>query len=120
MVEAVGRFIEHDQARIGGDRLGELHALTLAGRHRAERPEALLAEADQVQRIAGSAACFVTGKALHLAEMTHEVVGTEIIGEHVAFGSVADPSSQFRAIATRVETEYRDRPRRRGQQSEGQ
>ena len=54
-VEPVGRFVEHDELRVGGDRLGELHPLPLAGRHRAEGAEPLLAEPDQVQRVAGAA-----------------------------------------------------------------
>ena len=51
-VEAVGRFVEHDELRVGGDRLGELHPLALAGRHRAEGAEPLLAEPDEVERVA--------------------------------------------------------------------
>ena len=54
-IEAVGRFVEHDQARVRRDRLRQLDPLPLPGRHRAECTEPLFAEADEVQRVAGAA-----------------------------------------------------------------
>ena len=50
-VEPVGRLVEEDELGVVDDRAGELHALPLAGRHRADRPEPLLAEADLPERV---------------------------------------------------------------------
>ena len=52
-VEAVGRLVEQHEVGVVGDGLGQLHPLALAGRHRADRAEPLLAEADLPQRVAG-------------------------------------------------------------------
>ena len=99
-VESVGGFVEHDQPRIGGDRLGELGPLTLAGRHGAERPESFLAQADEVERIARSGPRLVAGQALHLGEVADEVVGPHVVGEDVAFGPVPDAGAEFGAVGS--------------------
>ncbi len=96
-VESVGRFVEHDQARVGGDRLGELDPLALSGRHRAECPEAFFAETDEIQRVAGAGAGLVVREATDLGEVADEVVGLHVVGQHVAFGPVADHRPQARA-----------------------
>ena len=45
-VEAVGRLVEQEQARAVDERLGELDPLLHAGRVAADRPVALLVQAD--------------------------------------------------------------------------
>jgi len=62
-VEAVGGLVEQQQVGVVGDGLGHLHPLALTGRHRAERAEPLLAESDEVERIARSAARLVARQA---------------------------------------------------------
>ena len=54
--------------------------LALTGRHRAEGAEPLLTEPDEVERVAGATAGFVTGQALHLGEVADEVVGPQVVG----------------------------------------
>ena len=61
-IEAVGRLVEQHELRIVGDRLGELDALALAGRHRADRTEALLAEPDRPERAAGAVGGVAVGE----------------------------------------------------------
>ena len=117
-VEAVGRLVEHDEARVGGDRLGELDPLALPGRHRAERAEPLFAEPDQVQRVARPAAGLVAWESLHLGEVADEVVGPHVVREHVALRAVSDLGAQLGTLPSGVEAEHADRPGRRVEQTE--
>ena len=55
-VEAVRRFIEQQQPRIVDERLGQLHALLHAGRIAADRPVALLVQADVTEDLGRSLA----------------------------------------------------------------
>src|SRR5919199_498291 len=49
-VDADRRLVEHEQLRLGGERLGDERALLLAARERPERPPRLLDEADALDR----------------------------------------------------------------------
>ena len=53
-VEAVGRFIEQQQPRTMNERLGQLHALFHAGGIAADRPVALLVQADVTEHLGRS------------------------------------------------------------------
>ena len=108
-VEPVGRLVEHDQARVRRDRLGELDPLALTGRHRAERSEPFLTEPDEVQRVAGPRPGLVVREAADLGEVADEVVGLHVVGQDVAFGAVADHRPQSWPVDGRVEAEHLDR-----------
>ena len=57
-IETIGRLIEENDGWPVGDRLRELHALSLTGRHRANRPSALLPETNKPERVARSGGRF--------------------------------------------------------------
>ena len=105
-VESVGRFVEEDQTWVGGDRLGELDALTLPGRHRAEGTEPFLAEADQPQCIARPAAGLVARQSAHLGEVLDEVGRRHVLGQDVALRAVADEGTEFGTLGRRVEAQH--------------
>ena len=119
-IEAVGRFVEQHERRIGRDRLGELDPLALPGRHRAERAESFLAEtrpatsASLARPLASargmprtSAMCFTKSE----AGMSS--------GKHVAFRAVPDERSQLVPLRERVEAEHLDLDRRSGRAGRG-
>ena len=66
-VEPVRRLVEEDELGVVRDRRGELHALALAGRHRPHRPEALLAEAHEPERLVRALHRRAAGEQVHLA-----------------------------------------------------
>ena len=74
-VEPVGRLVEEDQVGRVGDGLSQLHPLALAGRHRAQRAEALLAQSHQEEGVGRPLGGLVGGQAVHLGHVADEVVG---------------------------------------------
>ena len=89
-IEPVRGLVEEDELGVVRDRGGELHPLPLAGRHRPDRAEALLAEPDQPERVVRSLYGGAGGKKVHLGEVPHEVVRGELRRQVVMLGRVAD------------------------------
>ena len=56
-IEAVGRLVEQEQARAVDQRLGQLDPLLHPGRVAADRPVALLVQADVAEDLGGALAC---------------------------------------------------------------
>ena len=106
-VEPVGRLVEEDELGIVRDRGGELHALALAGRHRPHRPEALLAEADEPERLVRALHRRAAGQQVHLGEVADEVARRELGRELVVLGRVADAGAHLDARCRGVAPEDR-------------
>ncbi len=90
-IEPVGRLVEEDQVGGVGDGLSQLDPLALAGGHRAQRPEPLLAEPDQEQGVGRTFGGVVGGQTVHLGHVPDEVVGGLLGWHQVVLGRVADP-----------------------------
>ena len=95
--------------RVVGERGGELHPLLLAGRHRAERTEPLLAQPHLPQGVAGPGDGEAVGQPVDLGEVGHEIDGTHVTREVVVLGRVADEGAHLRPGPQRVEAEDADR-----------
>jgi hypothetical protein len=78
-----------------GDRGGELHSLPLPGGHRGDGKKALLAEADEPERVVGPLHGGTAGEEVHLGEVPHEVGRGELRRQVVVLGGVADAGSHF-------------------------
>ena len=112
-VEPVGRLVEEHELRIVDDRSRELHALPLAGRHRADRTEALLAEAHLPERVVRALDRRPGGQAVQLAEMPDEIGGVHVRRQVVVLGRVADAGAHVDAGARRDRARGRSARRRR-------
>ena len=77
-------------SRIVRDRGGELHALPLPRGHRPDRTEALLAEADQPERVVRALHGRAAREQVHLREVPDEVGRRELRRKVVVLGRVAD------------------------------
>ena len=105
-VEAVGGLVEQHQVGVVGDGLGQLHPLALPGRHRADRPEPLLAEPDRPEGVARAVGGVAPRQPVHLGEVAHEVVGPRVGRQAVVLGCVPDPRPHPRPGGGRVEAEH--------------
>ena len=94
---------------IVGDRRCELHALSLPGRHRPDRAEALLAEPDEPECVVGPLHGGPVREEVHLGEVPHEVGRGELGRQIVVLGRVADARSQLDARRRRVVSENVER-----------
>jgi hypothetical protein len=108
-VEPVGRLVEEQERRVVGEGGGQLDPLALPGRHRAHRPEPLLAQPHVPERVAGPGHRLPVGEAVHLGQVPDEVVGPDVGGEGVVLGRVADPLAHLAAGGGRVEPEHLQR-----------
>ena len=70
-------------------------------------PEALLAQPDLPERVAGPAGGLAVGEAVDLGDVADEVVGGGVGRQGVVLGGVADPLAHRGAGADRVEAEHR-------------
>ena len=107
-VEAVGRFVEHDETWVGSNCLGKLDTLALAGRHGAQRPKSFFTQANQVERVACSRPGLVAGESLDFGQMANKIVGPEVVGQHVALWAVPDLGAKCGTVHVRVESEHFD------------
>ena len=105
-VEPVGRLVEEHELGVVRDRRGELHALPLAGRHRPDRAEALLAEPDEPERVVGALHGGAAGEEVDLGQVAHEVGRRELRREVVVLGRVADARPQLEPGRRRVLAEH--------------
>ena len=105
-VEPVGRLVEEHELGIVDDRPRELHALPLAGRHRADRPEPLLAEADLPERVVRALDRRPRGEAVQLAEVPDEIGGVHVGRQVVVLGRVTDAGAHLDAGAGRIVPEH--------------
>ena len=105
-VEAVGRLVQQDQLRVVHQGLSKLDALALAGRHRADGSEALLAEADLEQDLARPHHRRPVRDAAHLREVTDQLAGFHVGREPVVFRRVADALAKLVAGLQRVHPEH--------------
>ncbi len=94
-VEAVGRLVEQDQLRVVHQRLGQLDPLALAGRHRADGTEPLLAKADLEQDLARAHHRRAMRDAPHLSEVADQLARLNVGWKPVVLGRVADPLAQL-------------------------
>ena len=110
-VEPVRRLVEQDELGVVGDRRGELHALPLAGRHRPDGPEALLAEPDEPERVVRPLDGRPAREEVHLGEVPDEVGRGELGRQVVVLRRVADACSQLDPCRRRiVRRERRESP----------
>ena len=112
-VEAVGRLVEEHELRVVRDRRGELHALALPRRHRADGAEPLLAEPDEPERVVRALHAARAREQVHLREMPHEVGRGELGRQVVVLRRVADAGADADARGRRDPRRARSgRPRR--------
>ena len=105
-VEPVGRLVEEDDLGVVGDRGGELHALPLPRGHRPDGAEALLAEADQPERVVGALHGRAARQQVHLGEVTDEIGRGQLRRQIVVLGRVADARSQLEPGRRRILAEH--------------
>ena len=89
-IEAVGRFVEHDQLRSVHDRLGELRHLLHPERVGPELAVTRLAEPDVEQHLVGLLERGFRRKAGELGHLAHEGDRRHVADERVVLGHVAD------------------------------
>ena len=104
-VEPVGRLVEQHELRVVGDRPGELHALPLPGRHRADRPESLLPETDLPERVVRALDGRARRQAVQLGEVAHEIGRVHVGGQVVVLGGIPDPRADADARRLRIVAE---------------
>ena len=97
-VEPVGGLVEQHEVRVVGDGLGQLHPLALAGRHGADGPEALLAQADLPEGVAGPAGGLAVWAGRGPRRCGGRGPGRVVSGgQGVVLGRVADPLADLGA-----------------------
>ena len=117
-VEAVGRLVEQEQARTVDERLGELDPLLHPGRVAADRPVALLVQADVTQDLGGPLARGRLRQTRHPGHVRDEVGRRGVGREAVVLGHVADELADRRALGAHVEVHHRRLARGRREQTE--
>ena len=113
-VEPVGRLVEQDELGVVRDRGGELDPLPLAGGHRPDRTEALLAEADQPERVVRPLHGRAVRQQVHLGEVAHEVARGQLRRKVVVLGRVADARPHLDARRRGIPRRARSARRRPG------
>ncbi len=108
-VEPGRRFVEQHELGIADERLGQLRALAHAGREAADRAEAGLVEADQVEDVRRPLAGRPRRQPAELAERGHDVGRGLVERQAVVLGHVAEPRAHADRIGWR---RRRRRPRR--------
>ena len=106
-VEPVGGLVEQDELGVVDDRAGELHALPLAGRHRPDRAEPLLAEPDLPERVVRALDRGAARQAVELAEMADEIGGVHVRRQVVMLGREPDPRPHVDPGGRRIVAEHR-------------
>ena len=104
-IEAVGRFVEHDQLRSVHDRLGELRHLLHPERVGPELAITRLAEPDVEQHLVGLLERRFRRKAGELGHLAHEGDGRHVADERVVLGHVADARARFAHAVRAIEAE---------------
>ena len=116
-VEPRRRLVEEDEHRVVDERLRELHALPHPGRVAADRPVALLEQADVAQRVRGAGAGLAARQAAHLRHVAEELRRRDVPRQAVVLGHVAEPGPD-RDVARRVLPERLGDALRRLEQAE--
>ncbi len=117
-VEAVGRLVEEQQARIVDERLGELDPLLHPGRVAADRPVALLVQPDVAEDLGRPLAGGRARQAGHPRHVGDEVGRGRVRRQAVVLGHVADELADRRALRAHVEVHHRRLARGRFEQPE--
>ena len=104
-VEAVRRLVQEEEARVVDERLGELDALLHAGRVAADRPIALLVEADVAEDVGRPLPRRAGGQPRDAGHVAHELGGADVRRQAVVLGHVADQLADPRALGRGVEVE---------------
>ena len=102
-IEPVRRLVEEQQPRVVDERLGQLDPLLHAGRIAADRPVALLVQADVAQHLGGPLAGSGPWQAGHLRHVPDEVGRRRLGREAVVLRHVADELADLRAVGADVE-----------------
>ena len=105
-VEAVGRLVQQHQLRVVHQGLGELDPLLHAGRVAADRPVALLEQADVAQRVRGPLAGGVGGQPGHPGEVHDQLGGGDVGRQAVVLGHVAHQLADPLPLGGDVQVEH--------------
>ena len=117
-IEAVGRLVEQQQARVVDERLGQLDPLLHPGRVAADGAVALLVQPDVTEDLGGPFARGRARQAGHPGHVGHEVGRGDVRRQAVVFGHVADELADRRALGPDVEVHHRRLARGRLEQPE--
>ena len=109
-VEAGGRLVEQHQLGVADERLGELGPLPHAGGEAADRTEAGLVEADEVEHVGRPLARGTRRQAAQLAERRDDVGRGLVERQAVVLGHVAEPRADADRVAADVDAAHLDRP----------
>ncbi len=109
-VEPVRRLVEEHELGVVSDRRCKLYALSLPGRHRPNRPEALLPEPDEPERVVRPLDGRSAREEVHLREVSNEIGRGELGRQVVMLRRVADARAQLDPRRRRVVSEYVDGP----------
>ncbi len=109
-IEAGGRLVEQHQLRIADERLGELGALTHAGGEPADRAEAGLVEADEVEDVGGPLASGARRQPTELAERGDHVGRGLVERQAVVLGHEPELGAHRDRVGGHVDAAHLDRP----------
>src|SRR5262249_42278362 len=91
-IDAVERFVEQEQRRIGKERLGQLDPLAHSLRVAGERPFGAAVHADEIEKLVRAASRGDTVEAANPSEDLEKLTTRMIVEERIELGDEADES----------------------------